>query len=738
VAEALQARRRPAGDLGTPARVWFPCFDGFRGIAAMTVLVTHVAFISGYQLANRPGTDAPVHAAAPFLARFDIGVSLFFLISGFLLYRPFVAAHLAGARPMPLGQYLKRRWLRIIPAYWVALTAVVYVFGQKQFHGWGDVFIYYGLAQIYSQHHVRGGIQQAWTLATEESFYLFLPLYAAAVRAVARRTGRRLAPELGGVALLFATGVVYKTVMYVVDNGVYTNKQQWLPGQADLFALGMLLAVASAWSAHTGAVPRALEVAGRHPALAWAAAGATFWVVSMHLGLPRRLDPLTTPQLVGRQLLYGLTAFFFLLPGVFGPQDRGLIRRALRSWPLARVGLVTYGIYLWHELWIDKYLEWRGIEPFGASGTGPFLTMVGGVAALSLLAAGVSYVVVERPFLRLKDRRLLPALVAAVALVAAGCTAGRPAGPAQAADPGGGTGVGAVPATTTGLGSTTTTAEPGAPGVVPRIAGALQARLQAVARVGQARGLHPDVFAKVGDSITEDPSFLTAIGCGRADLGEHGSLAWVVERFSRRPLPPEEVFFAPCRRYNSFTRHGAAARHGWTVRDLLARFDRPRPECPPPYDFPLACEVHLIRPAVALVMIGTNDSGISADPTRFAADLRRALVALLGEGVVPVVSTIPPRFNPPGSGRRIGPYNDAIRALAAELEVPLWDYWRALEGVRNKGMSIDGLHPSVYGDGGDLTAAGLAYGYNVRNLGALQVLAEVTRRVLDAGPVARS
>jgi peptidoglycan/LPS O-acetylase OafA/YrhL len=728
--------RRPERRAGRDGRPWFACFDGYRAVAAMAVLVTHVAFISGYQLADRPGTDQPVHAAAPFLARLDIGVSLFFLISGFLLYRPFVVAHLAGTPPMPLVQYLKRRWLRIIPAYWVALTAVVYVFGQKQFHGWGDPFIYYGLAQIYSQNHVRGGIQQAWTLCTEESFYLFLPLYAAGVRAVCRRVGRPLAVELAGVGLWFLTGVVYKAAMYVADNGVYTNKQQWLPGMADLFALGMLLAVASAWSAHTGVVPRALAFVGRHPVVAWVAAGTTFWVVSTRLGLPRRLDPLSTGQLVGRQLLYGLTSLWFLVPGVFGPQRRGAGRRFLQWRPVATAGMVSYGVYLWHELWIDKYLEWRGIEPFGAAGTGPFLAMLVGVAGLSLLSAAVSHLVVERPFLRLKYRRILPALAAAVALVATGCSGGVGDGPARAAGTAPGTVPGA-PGTGAPEGSAgsarpvpTTVARPPDDGVVPRIDGALRSRLRAVARVGQARGLRPDVFAKVGDSITEDPSFLTAIGCGRAVLGDHEELAWVIERFRRRPLPPEEVFYAPCREFNSFTRHGAAAVHGWTVDDLLARFDRPHPGCPPPYDHPVACEVHLVRPAVALVMIGTNDTGIRADPTRFAAGLRQVLVELLGEGVVPVVSTIPPRFNPPGSGRRIGPYNDAIRSLARELEVPLWDYWLALDRIPNKGMSIDGLHPSVHGDGADLTPEGLAYGYNVRNLGALQVLAEVSRQVL--------
>ena len=100
-------------------------------------------------------------------------------------------------------------------------------------------------------------------------------------------------------------------------------------------------------------------------------------------------------------LLYGLTAFFFLLPGIFGPQDQGTIRRLLRNRVVQALGVVSYGIYLWHENWIEKFLDWRGIAPF----SGDFWPMLGAVLGLTIASAAVSYVLVERPALRLKRRR---------------------------------------------------------------------------------------------------------------------------------------------------------------------------------------------------------------------------------------------------------------------------------------------------------------------------------------------
>ncbi len=381
-----------AGGFGSVARRsgrhHFPTFDGYRAVAVVAVVVTHVSFVTGANLRSPLGQ---------YFARLDVGVSIFFVISGFLLYRPFVVARLEERSAPRTGPYLWRRALRIYPAYWLALTVVVIV-GMGSIPDLRSFLLWYGLAQIYSPDHVFGPILQSWTLATEISFYLFLPLYAAVLRFPAMSEERRARIEIWVLVGLYAMSVAYRLVLLAIDtslNGMYNT---WLPAQLDLFAMGMGLALASAWLEHHRRSPPRLLTSAWSPAASWLCAGLSFWVVSTQLGLPTGLIEYTAAEQMARQFFYGLCAFFLLLPGVFGPQDQGLIRRLLSNRALQLVGLVSYGIYLWHEFWLDEYVERSGLVPF----TGGFVRVLLVVVAMSVLAATVSYLVVEKPALRLK------------------------------------------------------------------------------------------------------------------------------------------------------------------------------------------------------------------------------------------------------------------------------------------------------------------------------------------------
>src|SRR5688500_15419110 len=82
----------------------FPLIDGYRALAATAVVMTHVGFQTGESLS---GSFSGV------LARLDVGVALFFLISGFLLFRPHALRHLAAAPAPAVKPYLWRRALRL-------------------------------------------------------------------------------------------------------------------------------------------------------------------------------------------------------------------------------------------------------------------------------------------------------------------------------------------------------------------------------------------------------------------------------------------------------------------------------------------------------------------------------------------------------------------------------------------------------------------------------------------------
>jgi peptidoglycan/LPS O-acetylase OafA/YrhL len=395
----------PAGSPGK-TRPRFAGVDGLRALAALFVVMTHVA--------SQTGADTST-VGGYVLAHLDVGVSIFFVLSGFLLYRPWAAAHLDGRAGPSLGGYLRRRVLRIVPAYWIALTFFA-VLGVIHFRGIGDAAAYYGLAQVYWRQRALGGIVAAWSLSVEMSFYLFLPIYAWVVGAVlsrlsgtstARRPGddpdrarRAVRIEVVGVVGLYAFGLGMHALLLATHRHA-TVATLWLPAQVDLFALGMGLAVASAWGHDHGSVPRLLAVLGRFPALSWLLAGAVFLIAATQLNLPRTFGDLPKGGEMDRQICYGLTAFGLVVPALFGPQDRGIIRRLLRNPAVEAIGLVSYGVFLWHFDWVVKLYSW------GAGHWVPqlrFVSVLIVTLAVTLPCAVASYVLVERPFMRYQPR----------------------------------------------------------------------------------------------------------------------------------------------------------------------------------------------------------------------------------------------------------------------------------------------------------------------------------------------
>ncbi len=383
-------------------RVKFPCFDGFRALAAISVLVTHVAYLSGFDIHSRFGA---------FTARMDVGVAVFFMISGFLLYRPFVASRLAGSHGPRPASYFWRRALRILPAYWVALTITVFVLHvPKELPSAKNLFLFYGLLHPYSVDNFFGPILSSYTLTTEISFYVFLPLYAFVIaRAAATpQPQAQMRRELVILTGLVAAGVVYRAAVTAADFDATRTAQlqNVLPGWIDVFAIGMVLAVASAWITQRRiAAPAGLDRRWA-PAACWTLAAAAFVAISLWIGKPPRGEvTYTFWEDMGIHYLYLAVALFFLLPGIFGSQREGAIRRVLRSPAVVFLGLISYGLYLWNETLMEKYIEWTSSTAFNTS----FPVMLLAVFVATSLVATISYVVVERPALSLKswvsDRR---------------------------------------------------------------------------------------------------------------------------------------------------------------------------------------------------------------------------------------------------------------------------------------------------------------------------------------------
>lgn len=244
-------------------------------------------------------------------------------------------------------------------------------------------------------------------------------------------------------------------------------------------------------------------------------------------------------------------------------------------------------------------------------------------------------------------------------------------------------------------------------------------KTHAIYRLGQQLGNRANVFSKVGDSLTVATYVLYPVGWGAANLRQYQALLPVVEYFSA----------ANARDGNSFANISLAADNGWTTQSV---FDpaRANHELCLPGEAPLICEYRLVRPAVALILLGTNDvAELSAAVYR--DNMRRIIEISVNRGIVPVVSTLPQRE---GYGEQIAEFNAILWDLAQEYGIPLWDYGLAMSSLPDGGLSQDGVHPSwPPGDfvaAADFSAGNLRYGYTLRNLTALLVLDILWRQVI--------
>ena len=221
--------------------------------------------------------------------------------------------------------------------------------------------------------------------------------------------------QLTGLAILYVLAVVTRIWWWWILGTQHVHKGTWFPlgqipawliGYLDWFALGMLLAVGSAWLAMGGGLPWIARALARSPAACWLLALELYWVsLQLHLGEP--FAPGNGWQALGLLGIHGLCAFFFLYPAVFGPQDRGGIRRLLQTRVLVYLGVISYGIYLWHKPYTELAARWANDGTI----SNDFFPQLVVIFGLTVATASVSYFVLERPLVdwsRGKRRRPRP------------------------------------------------------------------------------------------------------------------------------------------------------------------------------------------------------------------------------------------------------------------------------------------------------------------------------------------
>jgi peptidoglycan/LPS O-acetylase OafA/YrhL len=367
----------------------FPALNAVRAAGAIMVVLTHAAFNTGRI------NDGWVGAM---LARFDFGVTLFFVLSGFLLARPWFVAAALGLQDPSARHYLWKRALRILPLYWVVVVAAFTLDPANKNASWQDWVSHLTLTQLYRPHLLASSLTQMWSLCTEVAFYLVLPLICVAM--IGRRsTTLRLNRVLIGAAALTVAGLLWQVVVAQIP-GYRAHYAQWLPGYLPWFMVGLAFA---AISADLAVRPRAhlLERLGQDLAGCWILATALFALACSPLAGPRLLLTPEGWQAGAKVVLYAAAGAFYVLPLVFGPEREGRARRVLCGPVPFWLGEISYGIFAIHMLVLNGVFRALDLEVF----TGRFLTVAVLTLAVTVVLATLSFYLFEKPILRLKNVR---------------------------------------------------------------------------------------------------------------------------------------------------------------------------------------------------------------------------------------------------------------------------------------------------------------------------------------------
>ncbi len=325
-----------------------PSLTGLRAVAALGVVGTHAAFGTGAFNRGYPGM---------LLGRLDIGVAIFFVLSGLLLFGPWVRAASAGTGGPSVRRYGRNRVRRILPAYLVTVLLAYLLYELRPIdpnpgHTWSGLIRNLTLTQIYGDYFAgfqHQGLTQMWSLAVEVAFYLLLPVLAWILLTRLCRGRWRPRLLLAGLAAVAAISPLWLVVLHTTD-WLPAVAGMWLPHYLVWFAGGMVLAVLQTMGVRCRwrvAVPAAV---------------AAYLVVATPIA---GTVSATAPDLgadLARTLLYAAIATLVVAPVALPAAPGDLYTRVLGSGPMVRLGEISYEIFLVHvivmEIALTEVLGW--------------------------------------------------------------------------------------------------------------------------------------------------------------------------------------------------------------------------------------------------------------------------------------------------------------------------------------------------------------------------------------------
>lgn len=351
---------------------------GLRGFAALMVVLIHTSVLTEYDWLGIP----------------EYGPVSLFVLSGFLLYRPWArwGMRLASAPSVP--DFARRRLARIFPAYLAVLAAVVLIYPTDRPDGLGDWIRAATLTWIYVPDDLRLSLFQTWSLGTELSWYAALPVMAGATALLARRLpvrrGFGVTTALLCLALPISAG--WRWWVHTEDKEQYFTYSFWLPAFLFCFAGGALVAhFAEGERAGVVSLPRFRRFTADRWALPVLALTVAL-IGTSSFGGPPGFDPVSYAEHQVRSLCATAVAVILLAGVVLAPTTAPLTRLLSVRWFVA-IGRWSYGIYLWH-LPVIVILERDITFPEGPVG---LVWRLLWVIVISIPLGAATYAWVERP-----------------------------------------------------------------------------------------------------------------------------------------------------------------------------------------------------------------------------------------------------------------------------------------------------------------------------------------------------
>ncbi|MEE3852182.1 acyltransferase [Gordonia sp. LSe1-13] len=336
-----------------------PSLTGIRAIAALTVCLTHAAFWTGHYTDDFVGR---------LMARFEIGVAIFFVLSGFLLFSPWVDT-LTGERGLPsVGRYLWHRARRVLPAYWLTVIAVYVLYlvyeppdAVPTGTGWSGFLRNMTLTQVYGAGYLHSGLTQMWSLAAEVVFYLLLPPLAWLLAVLICR--RRWRPDLllVGLGALMLVSPIWSVVV-AGSTGISPTARLWAPAFFGWFVAGMILAVC------------------RHlirrwdPTLSVVVAVGAFVLSGTAIAGEPTITPTSASATIVKHLLYVIVAVCLIGPlAIRGSSDDDWWSRVCGSRPMVWLGEISYEFFLVHVIVLEVVMDLMNWQVFSGSMTVAFV-----------------------------------------------------------------------------------------------------------------------------------------------------------------------------------------------------------------------------------------------------------------------------------------------------------------------------------------------------------------------------